>query len=241
MRLGLFSDVHGNLAALNAVHGALADAGPLDSVIVAGDLLLGGPWPVEVWEMLATEKYVLVQGNTDVELAGLRKPFLDRGHPYQQAYTARYDWTVARLDGSIRQALRDLPREHRVSTPAGDLLVVHASPRGLDDRAGGPHNTTAEVAAAYGGTRASAIAFGHWHQSFVRPTPHALLINVASVSLALDGRPLAAYTILTATDDGWIVEQQRIPYDPTEVAQVEHERDLPPWRAVGNRTQSKLP
>jgi predicted phosphodiesterase len=229
MRVALLSDVHGNLTALNAVRAALSDAGPLDSVIVAGDLLLGGAWPVEVWEALTADGYVLVQGNTDAELAGLIEPALDPGHPYQQAYAARFKWTLSQIDGSIQHALRELPREHRVSTPAGDLLVVHASPRGLDDRAGAPHNTAAEVAAAYGGTGASAIAFGHWHQSFVRPTPSALLINVASVSIPLDGRPLAAYTILTASPDGWIVEQRRVPYDADESANMERERHMPAW------------
>lgn len=229
MRLGLLSDVHGNLAALNAVRAALADAGPLDSVIVAGDLLLGGAWPVEVWDALTANGYVLVQGNTDAELAGLTEAALDPGHPYQRAYAARFMWTQGRIDGSIQRALRELPREYRVSSPAGDLLVVHASPRGLDDRAGAPHNTAAEVAAAYGGTGASAIAFGHWHQSFVRLTPSALLINVASVSIPLDGRPLAAYTILTAAPDGWIVEQRRVPYDAADAANMERERDMPAW------------
>jgi len=64
MRFGLISDVHGNLPALRAVRAALADEGALDSVVVAGDLLLGGAWPNEVWDMLTADGYVLVQGNT---------------------------------------------------------------------------------------------------------------------------------------------------------------------------------
>jgi predicted phosphodiesterase len=172
---------------------------------------------------------VLVQGNTDAALAGLMQPTLDPGHPYQKAYAARHARTLDHIDDSIQQALRELPREHRVNTPEGDLPVVHASPRALDDRAGGPHNSAAEVAAAYGGTGASAIAFGHWHQSFVRPTQHALLINVASVSIPLDGHPLAAYTILTAAPDRWIVEQRRVPYDADEAANVEREPEMPAW------------
>jgi putative phosphoesterase len=229
-RFGVISDVHGNLPALRAVRAALAEEDPLDSVIVAGDLLLSGAWPREVWDMLTADGYVLVQGNTDAELARLMEPVLDPGHPYQHAYAERYAWTLAQIDGSIQRALGKLPREHRVRTPAGDLLVVHASPRGLDDRAGAPHNTAAEVAAAYGGTGASAIAFGHWHQSFVRPTRFALLVNVASVSIPLDRRALASYTVLTAAPDGWIVEQRRVPYDAEEVVRVERERAMPAWR-----------
>src|SRR5436190_1903032 len=68
------------------------------------------------------------------------EPALDPGHPYQRAYAARFKWTHSQIDSAIRCALRELPREHRVSMPAGDLLVVHASPRGLD--AALAHHTT---------------------------------------------------------------------------------------------------
>jgi hypothetical protein len=85
------------------------------------------------------------------------------------------------------------------------------------------------VAAAYGGTGAGAIAFGHYHLSFVRPMPFALLINVASVGLPLDGRPLAAYTVLSVVDGGWVVEQRRVPYDPAREAAAGARAGLPPW------------
>jgi hypothetical protein len=123
-----------------------------------------------------------------------------------------------------------LPDSWRVETAAGDLLVVHASPRSTTDRCGGPHNGADEVAAAYGGTGAGAIAFGHYHLSFVRPMPFALLINVASVGLPLDGRPLAAYTVLSVVDGGWVVEQRRVPYDPAREAAAGARAGLPPWR-----------
>jgi len=47
------------------------------------------------------------------------------------------------------------------------------------------------------------------------------------VSIPLDGRSLAAYTILTATPDGWIVEQRRVPYDADQAARMERERNMP--------------
>ena len=239
-RFGVISDIHGNLPGLRAVHAALSDEGPLDTVIVAGDLLLGSAWPNEVWETLSADGYALVQCSTHAELAGLIEPGLDPSHPYQQAYAARYNWTLGQIGGSIQCALANLPHEYRVRTPAGDLLVVHSSPRGLDDRASGPHNTAAEVAAAYHGAGASAIAFGHWHQSLVPPTPFALLVNVASVSIPIDRRALAAYTILTAMPDGWIVEQRRVQYDVDEVARAERERGVPVWRSPSVRRRSCL-
>ncbi len=155
---------------------------------------------------------------------------MEPGSRYQQAYAVQHAWMRAHLDASITGALGSLPSQYREPTPASDLLVVHASPRRLDDRCGGPHNTAADVMAACDGTGASAIAFGHWHQHVVRPMPFALLINVASVSIPRDGLALAAYTVLTATTDGWLVEQQRIPYDLSEEALAARSSGLPPWQ-----------
>ena len=45
MRLAVVSDIHGNLAALEAVLADLEQARP-DAVVLGGDLALGGPHPV---------------------------------------------------------------------------------------------------------------------------------------------------------------------------------------------------
>ncbi len=229
MRIALFSDIHGNLAGLRAVTAALGDEGHLDHVVVAGDHLQGGPRPREVWELLTSRGWTLIRGNEDDSL--VHGDSDDTPHPvnHKQAFKAQIAWTRDRIGPDVLAGLAALPDCWRISTPDGDLLVVHASPRAIDDRAGGMHNTAAEVRAAYSGTGASAIAFGHYHRSFVRLTPFALLVNVASVGLPVDKRPLAAYTILTATGEGWIVEQRNVPYDLSEEAAAAERNGMPPW------------
>ncbi|MGI9147766.1 MAG: metallophosphoesterase family protein [Chloroflexota bacterium] len=230
MRIGLFSDVHGNLAGLQAVATALEHEGPLDHVVVAGDHLWGGPRPRGVWQLMNELGWTLVLGNADENLVG---PTVDQDFPpgnrYRLAAIRQREWLRKQLDPSDLNALASLRIQHRIATPAGDLLVVHSSPRSTIDRCGGPHNSIVEVEAAYSGTGASAIAFGHWHAAFVRQTPFALLLNVASVGLPMDGRPLAAYTILSATYGGWIVEQRRVAYDPEEERRAARSAGLPAW------------
>lgn len=229
MRIAVLSDVHGNLAGLRAVEAALAGDGPFDAVVVAGDHLWGGPRPREVWAELRSSSWVLVRGNEDESLAApIPAPQLP-GFRFTHAYAAHHAWARSQLGQIALAELAALPFAHRIPTPAGDLLVVHSSPRSTTDRAGGPHNTDEEVAAAYAGTGATAIAFGHWHAAFVRPTPHGLLVNAASVGMPLDGLPLAAYSVLTARPAGWTVEQRRVPYDAREEAIAGAARDLPPW------------
>ena len=230
MRIGLFSDVHGNLTALDAVARQLEQHQPLDAVVVAGDLLWGGARPAEVWDRLTTAGWTLVRGNADETIASdTVDDDFPVGSPLRGAAERLHAWTRKSIGPDVRALLAALPAEHRVPTPAGDLLVVHSSPRGTRDRCGAPHNPAAEVAAAYGDTGAAAIAFGHWHASFVRIMPFGVLINVASVGLPLDGLPLASYTIVTASESGWTVEQRRVPFEEALEARAAAQTGKPPW------------
>jgi hypothetical protein len=219
--------VHANLAGLEAVAAALKAEGRFDRIVVAGDHLQGGPRPLEVWRRLRDLGWTLLLGNEDEALVSA-VPVYGAGN-YQQAYLAQHAWSRAVLPPALLAELGALPFSWRETTPAGDLLVVHSSPRSTTDRCGGPHNAAPDVLAAYGGTGASAVAFGHYHLAFVRPMPIALLINVASVGLPLDRKALAAYTVLCAVDGGWVVEQRRVAYDPDEEVAAALERGLPPW------------
>jgi predicted phosphodiesterase len=230
VRFALLSDVHGNLAGLRAVKSALEREGTFDQIVVAGDHLQGGPRPREVWDALRRERWILLRGNEDEALV-TGDPGDYRGRAeYRTAFLAGNVWTRAQVGQKILAELAALPTQWRTPTTAGDLLVVHASPRSTNDRAGAAHNTDEEVAAAYSGTGASLIAFGHYHRNFVRSTPFALLVNVASVSLPTDGIPLASYTILMSEISGWVVEQRHVPYDPREEARVATQRGMPAWR-----------
>jgi predicted phosphodiesterase len=226
-RFALLSDVHGNLAGLRAVAAALEAEGPFEAVVVAGDHLQGGPCPHEVWALLHDLGWTLVLGNEDEALVAEVPQYLGTDH--RRAYLAQHEWYRRVLSPAFLGDLGALPAAWRTSTPLGDLLVVHSSPRSTTDRSGGLHNTAAEVAAAYGGTGAAAIAFGHYHRSFVRPVSFALLVNVASVGLPLDGRDVAAYTILSVVDGSWVVEQRHVPYDPAPEEAIARQRGLPLW------------
>ena len=56
------------LAGLTAVAAAIRAEEPLDDIVVAGDLLQGGPRPREVWEFLVESGWTLIRGNEDDSL-----------------------------------------------------------------------------------------------------------------------------------------------------------------------------
>jgi predicted phosphodiesterase len=227
LRVAVFSDVHGNLAALRAVLAAIDGHRPVHLLVVAGDLVApAGARPAETFDLLVERGCVLLLGNHDQLLWA---PFAEElTGPWAEVVREQIPWAVSRLGGRRLDQLRRLPRQLRLSpAPGQDLLIVHASVSDpLHGHAGTPESTDDELRRWYGGADARAIAFGHYHQSFSRECAGVLLANVASVSLPKDGAPLAAYSIFE-WDDDWSVQQYRVPYDVTEEAAAIAARGLP--------------
>ena len=132
-RIAAFSDVHGNLSALEAVRAAVAKASP-DVVIVAGDLAINGPNPAEAVDALReleTTGVLIVQGNTDIAVADFDYaaafPAFTDGVP--DAMVAAAEWTHETLGPDRIDWLRRLPAERRVRADDDTLvLACHASP-----------------------------------------------------------------------------------------------------------------
>ena len=84
-RIALLSDVHGNLAALEAVTKEIRREKP-DAVLVAGDLVLNGPEPnatVDALRVLESEGALIVSGNTDIAVGDF-----DYGSAFRTASSA---------------------------------------------------------------------------------------------------------------------------------------------------------
>ena len=65
MRFAVFSDVHGNLLALDACLADLESQGGADGIAVAGDLCLDGPKPKKVLLRLEEIDAACIRGNKD--------------------------------------------------------------------------------------------------------------------------------------------------------------------------------
>ncbi len=117
MRVGLLSDVHANLVALEAV---LAALGKVDALWVTGDTVGYGPDPSETLALLRERNALLVQGNHDRAVAtgeGLEF-FHDRA---RVAARLHGEW----LSAEERDALAALPTVHTV----GRFTLCHGSLR----------------------------------------------------------------------------------------------------------------
>ena len=187
MRIALFSDVHGNLTALNAVLAALERHRPLQMIVAAGDHVLAGPRPAEMWDTLMAAGCTCILGNEDARLWDASLDPTQPDSPWTPLIDAQAPWTVAALGPERMAALCALPRSLRIApAPAEDLLVVHANLHSLTGWALKADTSEEDLARLYGGANARIVCCGHYHTACVRAWGGMTLVNVASVSLATD-------------------------------------------------------
>src|SRR6266404_9488600 len=146
-------DIHGNLAALEAVLAELSD----DSVIVVGgDVVAGGPKPAETLELLRGmgDRIVWVRGNADRELTPGEKGLAPPG---------ALDATRAALTEKQIAFLHDLPPTAQI----GRVLYCHASPRNDVDifTVETPED---RIAFLFEDVDADVVVCGHTHMQFDR-------------------------------------------------------------------------
>jgi len=147
MRYAVFSDIHGNLEALDV---ALAMIAPSDSVVCLGDIVGYGPNPNECVERIRARATATVLGNHDV--AAIDNFGLSYFNP---AAREAMQWTQTVLRQENADWLNTLGYEFRLP----EFLLVHGAPVNyfeyiLDKPA---------AARAFAATDAPLIFIGHTH------------------------------------------------------------------------------
>jgi predicted phosphodiesterase len=214
-RIALFSDIHGNVPALEAVLADIAASAP-DEVYCLGDLIGYGPDPIGVVERVRASGDATIQGNYD---EGVAKRAGSCGCYYatDQARAdgdSSYRFTDTMLDESSAQWL--LERGYHIAIEEEDarVLLVHGSPRKINeylllDR---EEKQLRRLAAE---AEADVVCHGHihipYHRSFAanepdegspepiappEQTPAVHYVSSGSVGKPKDGDPRAAWVEL---------------------------------------------
>ena len=229
-RLAALSDIHGNATAMEAVLKDVAREKP-DAVLVAGDLVLNGPEPglvIDVLRALPAATTLVVQGNTDIAAADFDYtaafPWLTDGVP--DAFVDAAEWAHDELGEERVDWLRRLPAERRWRCDDDTLvLVCHGSPgsqtagfdQGLD-----PTVTIERVAR----TDARVIVCGHTHIPEVRDLGWKVIVNDGSAGYVFDGDPTATWALIDLDDGEVRAEIRRTAFDALSVANAISARGL---------------
>ena len=229
-RIAALSDVHGNATALEAVLADIASEKP-DALMIAGDLVLNGPDPaivIDVLRSLDDDGALIVGGNTDIAVADFDYaaafPWMNDGVP--DAIVDAAEWAHEAVGAERLDWLRHLPAERRWRTEDDTLvLVCHASPgsqtSGFDQNLD-PSVTIERVAR----TDARVIVCGHTHQPEVRDLGWKLIVNDGSAGYVFDGDPTASWALIDIEDGEVTADIRRTAFDTLSVANAISSRGL---------------
>jgi putative phosphoesterase len=208
MRIAVVSDIHGNLAALEAVIADLRTQSP-DLVFQGGDLPYGGCHAAEVIDRVAELGWPSVVGNTDevlwnaAPLARMREAAPKLG-PLLRIIEQCAQATRNLIGESRLETLQQLPAELRYE----NLILMHASPGDLW-KAPMDNADDETLEQEYGSLGVRTVVYCHIHRPFVRHLPWGTVCNSGSVGMPYDGDPRASYLML---EEGH-VEIRRVGYD----------------------------
>jgi predicted phosphodiesterase len=244
MRLGIMADVHGNDVALRAVLDDAADC-QVDRWWVLGDLVLSGPRPAEVLELLRSLPAVeMLRGNTDRYVLTGEQPA-----PHATAADAarrvdlveRYGlmaagigWTRGVLtQAGLLGALTSLPSQLRLDLPDGTrMLGVHASPNADAGPGIEPGTSDDELGHVLAGCAADIVIGGHTHRATDRLVDGVRALNPGSTGIPQ--RPGEACWLLLEFADG-----AAFPEGAAFADGAEHHDDPAPESAVSLRAEHR--
>ncbi|MGC9359892.1 MAG: metallophosphoesterase family protein [Anaerolineae bacterium] len=231
MRVLVISDVHSNLAALQAV---LENAGEFDALWSLGDVVGYGPQPNECIATLREYDHLYIAGNHDWGVLG-RISLDDFNRDARRANL----WNREQLTPESLAYLEAAPE----TIVKGDITLAHGSPRY-------PvweylvYASAAKLSYEFFETKLCLV--GHTHvpalfemapqdsdcRRFALPIgePFALeegryIVNPGSVGQPRDGDPRAAYLLLD-TDD-LTIDHRRVPYDIAATQELMRQAGLP--------------
>ncbi|MEO7720195.1 MAG: YfcE family phosphodiesterase [Capsulimonas sp.] len=202
MRIGVLSDIHGDLAALSRVWAQLERDGLSDGIVLnAGDNVGYGKSPEGCVRFLQERPNIVnVRGNYDKHVA--RFPERDAefkkkwGRSRPEKYATLRDSSVG-ISETSRLWLAGLPDFEVVEVAGRQIFLTHYSPGSKEGL--GAWTSKDRLAELAKNTEAQIVVCGHTHSAFARFGGTTLFVNPGTIGRNWNRR--AQYAILTLDDD----------------------------------------
>jgi putative phosphoesterase len=245
--LGVLSDIHGNLPALEAVVAEL-ERERVDEVVCLGDVALG-PQPPETVACIRALGCPVVMGNWDAWTLEGFPPV--EGDPWRR-FVEQGEWWARRLSEGDRAFMRTFLPQIELRRDGASILCFHGSPLSYDDLilATTPHD---EVLRLLAGLDHPLMLAGHTHVQLARVVEGTLLVNPGSVGLPFRGAPVgelqlispwAEYALVRLEDGRLSVDLRRTSYDVEGMLRRTMDSGVPHadwWAATWVRADSRPP
>jgi len=212
MKIGLISDIHANLPALEAV---LDDLPAVEMIVCAGDVVGYNPWPAECVDRIRDVASVTVQGNHDRTVEDPLR------YAHNEMARAGLEHAQDELTDEHLRWLLERPQRTTVADDTYRLVHSHPDPEELGSyvRPRQFPNMRPYLDEFEG------IILGHTHIQHKAVIDDRLIVNPGSVGQPRDKDSKAAYAVLNA--DAKEVDFRRVEYDIERVISAVESADLP--------------
>lgn len=228
MKLGIITDVHNNLIALETALKYFAQQN-CEKIICCGDIIGIGPYPEEtVQRMMMVPNLVAVKGNHDGYFVDGMPAEVPNAEEMDHGEMEHHKWEHSLLSESSARFLKSLPMQARFSVGNYEIAVMHY----CMDEAGHyakyvPNPQDADVEKMTAGIRGDIILVGHDHSKTIRKVGNRWYINVGSLGCPGRDGNIARAGVLTIEEDKVEMEAVELPYDVDAVLRKIEELNYP--------------
>ncbi len=230
-KIAVFGGVYNNSYALEAL---LEDARRrgAEAVYCLGDFGGFGPHPEKVWPLLRQGEVRCIQGNYEASLSSGREDCNCGYADPRDNHFAKisYDYTATRCSPEYKRWMGTHPLRRRVRVGDHELLLVHGSPRQINEFLFASAASTPYLEVLLNEERCDGMLCTHsglhWHRRLPSGR-HAVNVGVIGRP-ANDGATHVWYSLLTdGGAAGLSVELAPLVYDHQSLAQDMRDEDLP--------------
>lgn len=235
IQIAIFSDVHGNLPALNTVLKDIKSR-KIEQMFCLGDLVDFAPWGNEVIEKIQTENILCLLGNHDERVA-FNLPIIPLPKHTVEESAARIT-AINHSKQTIKDANKaflatrpyNLKLNYKVGAKHWNIQLVHAS---LDSNEHYLYVTENDnvFLDQLNRSQSDVLVMGHTHLSFVKNINGKMAINCGSVGRSKESNKLASYLLLTLMEKEVVPEIIQLEYPIKEVISKIKESDIPNYYA----------
>ena len=234
MKIGIITDVHSNIIALNTVLNEFEKI-KVDKIICCGDVIGIGPNPEETIQALIKRKDILlaVRGNHEQYLLkGLPKNVHDDGRTMSLEEIDNHEWTHSKLSENSKNFIRQLKILNIIEIEGKKIYIVHY-----------PNNengvyikhirkpTIKQNEEMFSGIDADIFIYGHTHTISINNKNNKWYINSGSLGCPVKSN-IANAGILEINKNEVCYEQLKIEYNVNEVIQEIERLKFPFYKGI---------
>lgn len=235
IQIAIFSDVHGNLPALEVVLNDIDKRG-ITQKFCLGDLVDFAPWGNEVIEKIKENNIPCILGNHDERIA-FNLPVIPLSKHSKEETVARFaaiDHSKKYITNENKSYLAELPFHLKLNYKVGNrhwnIQLVHSSLQSNDTYLYESENDQIFIE-LLNSSQSDMILMGHTHISFEKKIDEKWAINVGSVGRSKEENRLASYVVLTLNEEEVIPEIIQLAYPVEDVAKEIEASEIPDYYA----------